>query len=260
MKKYCVALFLVVFTLGAVSGQEFKVARSTGKLVIHLPSVIVEGYSGKEIVFSSDKKDFQKLTVDEKAKGLRSVDGAGAYDNTGLGIAFTEKDNLMQVDQISGIDNKIKIMVPKGIRLSYISNKTDSSGKCIFRNLESEIEISVQGHDIELSNVTGPLTISSLYGNIDVTCKDPVKGPLSIVAISGYVDIALPVSTKALLDMRSAYGEILVAPEFKMEVEKADMPKGLVGYNTRGVKGKINGGGTTIFLRSDSKKIYLRKL
>lgn len=260
MKKYCISLFVVIITCGAVFGQEFKIAGSTGKLVIHLPSVTVEGYNGSEIVFTSEKKDFQKPPEDEKAKGLKSVDGTGAYDNTGLGIEFSKKGDVMQVDQVSVADNKIKILVPKGIRVSYFSNDVDTSGKCVFRNLDSEIEINVQGNNIALSNVTGPMTVSSLYGNIDVTCKDPVKGPISIVAISGYVDIALPLSTKASLDMRSAYGQILVAPEFKMEAEKNDLANKVVGYNTRGVKGKINGGGMSIFLRSDHRKVYLRKL
>jgi hypothetical protein len=260
MKKYCILFLILMFTCGVVLGQNFKVARNSGKLVIHLPSVTVEGYDGLEIVLASDNKNIRKPPVDEKAKGLESVDGTSAHDNTGLGIGVTEKGDIVQVDQVSATDNKIKILVPKGVRISYISNNTDTSVKSVFRNLDSEIEINVQGNNIELSNVTGPMTVSSLYGNIDVTCKNPVKGPLSIVSISGYVDIALPLSTKTSLDMRSAYGQILIAPEFKMVVEMANIPDKLVGFNTRGVKGKINGGGMNIFLRSDHRKVYLRKL
>jgi hypothetical protein len=273
MKKYCIALLALMFIYSTLQGQEFKFARSTGKLVIKLPSVTVEGYNGSEIVFTSQNKNFRKPPMDEKAKGLESADGIGAYDNTGLGIEFSENGGIMQVNQVSVVDNSIRIMVPKGIRISYISSSnpgrfyrnagsdSDSLPKSLFRNLETEIEINAQGTNIELINVTGPMTVSSLYGNIDVKCKEPVKGPVSIVAISGYVDMALPVSVKASLDMRSRYGQILMAPEFKMEIEKNDLAGNpVVGYETRGIKGKINGGGISIFLRSDNRKVYLRKL
>jgi len=55
--------------------------------------------------------------------------------------------------------------------------------------------------------------------------------------------------------MSTSYGEILVAPEFKIEIDKqGDM----VRYSDR-VNGKINGGGINIDFRSDYSKIYLRK-
>jgi hypothetical protein len=82
-----------------------------------------------------------------------------------------------------------------------------------------------------------------------------VKGPVSIVSIYGYVDVTLPVATKANLKLSTSYGEILVAPEFKIEIEKqGDM----IRYSDR-VTGKINGGGMNVDLRSDYSKIYLRK-
>jgi hypothetical protein len=55
--------------------------------------------------------------------------------------------------------------------------------------------------------------------------------------------------------MSTSYGEILVAPEFKIEIDK----KGeFVQYNDR-VSGKVNGGGMKVDFRSDYSKIYLRK-
>jgi hypothetical protein len=82
-----------------------------------------------------------------------------------------------------------------------------------------------------------------------------VKGPISIVSIYGHVDATLPAATKANLKMSTSYGEIFVAPEFKIDVEKTG---DFVQYNDR-VKGTINGGGMNIDFRSDYGKIYLRK-
>jgi hypothetical protein len=55
--------------------------------------------------------------------------------------------------------------------------------------------------------------------------------------------------------MSTSYGEILVAPEFKIEIDKTG---DMVRYSDR-VNGKLNGGGINIDFRSDYSKIYLRK-
>ncbi|MFZ6010547.1 MAG: hypothetical protein ACOYXT_09380, partial [Bacteroidota bacterium] len=82
-----------------------------------------------------------------------------------------------------------------------------------------------------------------------------IKGPISIVSVYGHVDVAIPVTTKANLKLSTSYGEIFVAPEFKIDVERrGDM----IEYDDE-VNGKINGGGTIIDLSANYGKIYLRK-
>jgi hypothetical protein len=103
--------------------------------------------------------------------------------------------------------------------------------------------------------VTGPVTAKTVYGHIEADFSQNVKGPISIVSIYGYVDVTLPVATKANLKMSTSYGEILVAPEFKIEIDKTG---DMVRYSDR-VNGKLNGGGINIDFRSDYSKIYLRK-
>ncbi|MGB4974067.1 MAG: hypothetical protein WBO32_15480, partial [Cyclobacteriaceae bacterium] len=77
MKKLLIVLALIPWLSKA---QEFKVAKSSGRLEVHLGRVLIEGYNGNEIVFSSqDGKDAK----DERAEGLRAVNGLGLEDNTG---------------------------------------------------------------------------------------------------------------------------------------------------------------------------------
>jgi hypothetical protein len=108
---------------------------------------------------------------------------------------------------------------------------------------------------VELENITGPVTAKVVYGHIEATFSQNVKGPLSMVSIYGYVDVTLPATTKANLKLSTSYGELLVAPEFKIEIDKQG---DLINYSDR-VSGKINGGGMDINIRSDYSKIYLRK-
>ena len=106
-----------------------------------------------------------------------------------------------------------------------------------------------------MENVTGPVTAKTVYGHIEAEFSQNIKDPVSMVSIYGYVDVTLPLATKANLKMSTSYGEILVAPEFKIDIDKqGDM----VQYSDK-VNGKINGGGINIGLRSDYSKIYLRK-
>jgi predicted membrane protein len=94
-----------------------------------------------------------------------------------------------------------------------------------------------------------------VYGHVEADFNANMKGPISIVSVYGYVDLTLPLATKANLKMSTSYGEILVAPDFKIEIEKEGS---MIRYSDK-VNGKINGGGITIDLNSNYGKIYLRK-
>src|SRR5215217_1016783 len=111
MKKYLILTFVGVFSLALLQAQEYKLTKSSGKLVINLPSVRVEGYSGNEILFSSSATDREE---DERAKGLRPINGSGLEDNTGLGINVTEKGTTYEVSPVTAKSETITIKVPKG--------------------------------------------------------------------------------------------------------------------------------------------------
>jgi len=258
MKKYVIATCFALLALTITQAQEFKLAKTTGKLVINLSSVKVEGYNGNEIIFSSAKSEREE---DERAKGLRPINGSGVVDNTGLGINVTDKGATVEVNQVSQRDGQVKIKVPKGISVSYVFNKVMNAGKAIFTNLESELEISVQHNPIELENVTGPVTAKAVYGSIDAKFKENMKGPISLISIYGHVDVAIPTSTKANLKMSTSYGEIFASSDLKIELEKTDngSDMDMISYRANNLRGKLNGGGTDFTLRSDYSKIYLRK-
>jgi hypothetical protein len=251
MKKIIIGV-LALFIVTLTQAQEFKIAKSSGKLNLHIGRVTVEGHSGNEIIFSSKDRNKEE---DDRAKGLRAINSLGLEDNTGLGINVTEKDGAVEVYQLKKMNSPdVKILVPKGV-IVYFEHDSQYGGKAVFKNMENEIEVSANYNDVELENVTGPLTVKAVYGGVDAIFTQNVKGPISIVSIYGHVDATLPAATKANLKMSTSYGEIFVAPEFKIDVEKTG---DFVQYNDR-VKGTINGGGMNIDFRSDYGKIYLRK-
>ena len=74
-------------------------------------------------------------------------------------------------------------------------------------------------------------------------------------SIHGHVDVALPVTIKANIKLKTQFGEILVDPDFKIEIERDGS---MVRYSDK-VSGKINGGGLEINLSSNHNNVYLRK-
>ena len=73
-----------------------------------------------------------------------------------------------------------------------------------------------------LTNVTGPMTIKTVHGDIEASLSATIKNPVSIVSVHGHVDVAIPVATKANLKLGTVYGEIFVDPDFKIEIERKD--------------------------------------
>lgn len=253
MKNRKIIIGMLALLVSAwAQGQEYKIAKNTGRLEIGLGKVTVEGHSGNEIIFSSRN---HKEGRDERAAGLRSVNSLGLDDNTGLGINVSDKGNVIEVRQLKKTSSPdIKILVPKGVIVFY-THESQYGGTASFKNLTNEIEISAQYNSIELDNVTGPLTVKTIYGHVEAVFDTNIKDPISIVSIYGYVDVTLPQATKANLKLSTSYGEIFVAPEFDIKIEPTG---GWREYSDK-VTGTINGGGINIEMRCDYGKVYLRK-
>lgn len=251
MKNLLVVILMVM--VGALNAQEYKISKSTGRLDIkEVNEVIIEGTTGNEIIFSSRNS---KRDDDERAKGLKAISASGIEDNTGFGLSVVDKGDVIEVRQLKKMDGpEIKILVPKGvsIRLSHTSPHGDDVR---FTNVEGEIEVSTVHNNVILDNPTGPLTINTVHGDIEVKMGANFKSPVSLVSVHGAVDLAIPASTKTDLRVTTVYGEIFADPDFKIQMET----KGeLVKYSNT-LNGKINGGGQQLTLSSTHGSVYLRK-
>ncbi|MBL7843606.1 MAG: DUF4097 family beta strand repeat protein [Cyclobacteriaceae bacterium] len=253
MKKQIVAIALLIISTG-VFAQEFKLPKTSGKLLIsEVNNVTIEGYDGKEIVFSSMDGIKEK---DSRAQGLRAVSAMGLEDNTGIGLSVQDKGNTVEVYQMKKMDGpKVKIMVPKGVTVSY-SHTSPYGSNIRFKNISNEIEVSTVHNSVHLDNVTGPLAVKTVHGSIDVIFGSTINNPISIVSVHGPVDVTIPVSTKANLSMTTSYGEMFVDPSIKIEFEDQGEWK---KYGSNKVSGKLNGGGLDMKLSSTHNSIYLRK-
>jgi predicted membrane protein len=214
--------------------------------------VTIEGHNGNEIIFSSrdDHNDH-----DDRAKGLRAISSMGLEDNTGMGLSVVDKGNVIEVRQLKKMDGPdIKILVPKNVVVSYY-HTSPHGDEIEIQNFEGKVEVSTVHNGVVLTNATGPLNIKTIHGDIDATFATGVKNPINIESVHGHVDVALPVATKATMTLKTVFGEILVDPDFKIEIEKSG---NMIKYSDN-VSGKINGGGTEIDLSATHNNVYLRK-
>jgi hypothetical protein len=254
MKKYLITTLAALVAVVTVQAQkEFKLTKSTGKLVINTPGVMVEGYAGTEIIFSSNRDRDDK---DERAEGLRPISGSGFEDNTnGLGINVADKGATVEVNMVSQKERTTKIRVPKGMSVSYNFNRVQH-GNAEFKDIEGELEVSVLHNRVRIENCTGPMSVKSVHGGIDAKLPDNIKGPISLISAHGYVDVSMSPATKANIKLNTNFGEIFAAQDFKIEFDKGNSE--MLQYGSK-VRGKLNGGGTDITFSSDHGKIYLRK-
>lgn len=256
MKRILTIITIACLSIGPLHAQEYKVAKSSGRLEIkEVNHVTIEGYSGNEIIFSNRGGKFER---DERAQGLRAVNREGLEDNTGIGLSVVDKGTTIEVQQMKRMGGpEVIIKVPKGVVVSY--QHTSPHGSDVeFRNVEGEIEVSTLHNRVRLDNVTGPMTIKTVHGDIDASFGANIKAPVSIVSVHGHVDVALPLATKASMRMGTVYGEIFVDPAFKLEMDRTS-DGNLVKYSSDNITGKMNGGGLEINLNSTHNNVYLRK-
>jgi predicted membrane protein len=247
-----VVALILLLPAGRVNAQEFKVAKNSGRLEINIGRVTVEGHGGNEIIF---KSSYGIRDKDQRAEGLRSVNSLGLEDNTNLGINVTQEGDVVKVRQLKKTSSPaIKILVPRNVIVSF-SYESQYGGEARFINMTNEIEVDAQYNSIELENVTGPLTVKTIYGHVEAKMDAAMKGPISIVSVYGFVDITIPASTKANLKMSTSYGEILADPELKIEMDRSG---DVIRYSDN-INGKLNGGGLPIDLSCNYGKLYLRK-
>jgi len=293
MKKQFIVLFsLLTIAISASAQKEYKLTKASGHLTLNVPGAIIEGYAGNEIIFSSPK--VEKEEVDERAKGLRAISASGFVDNTGLGLDVSEKGDEVTVNTVGRDRDRTAILtikVPQNIKISFTNKSSTYQSEIILKNLKNELDVSVSYNKIKLENNTGPMNIKTLYGSIDAIFAGEIKGPVSIVSVYGYVDVSLPLATKANVELSTSYGKLYAAEGFKIEIDPAAKEKTTekrintdrgdqyvdfsttinnavssamstvnsnFNRNSDSIKGKINGGGADMILKSSYKNVYLR--
>lgn len=257
MKTKKISFFLLMFLLSAgfVSGQEHKIAvqnNRDGKLVLrNFPNDLpIEGYTGNEVIITATGEDF---APPERAKGLKPV-FPGGNDNSGIGLNVEKSGNTVEVTCILPITQSAdyKIKVPDNLSLE-IESGCERSSEITVSNMKNEIEIQ-NCHGIGLKNVTGPLVLSTISGDINISYGGTAPDkPISINAIGGEIDLTLPAKTAANLELKTIGGSFF--SDFDFTTTKDNLKK--IGGND--LTYALNGGGPKISIATVGGNVYIRK-
>jgi hypothetical protein len=254
MKFSLITLFFL-FAMGILSAQEYKISvqnTQDGRLILkdfngELP---IEGYSGTEIIISSTA---EKVTPPEKAKGLKAIFPSGT-DNTGIGLDVQKEGNVVTVQCLLPFSREgdYTIKVPDNMALELKSG-CERSNDVSIKNLKNEIDIETC-HDIDLQNVSGPLVLSTISGNITISYGSiNTTKSTSINSVSGDIDITLPLKAAVNLELTTINGG------FYSDFDFTDSSKDLKRVGGNELKLALNGGGIKYSINAISGNIYLRK-
>lgn len=219
--------------------------------------------NNRAVFFSNDS---------ERRKGLKKI--GKKNQNSDLGIYFTieqKEGELLFKDQnqvgfIMTSNESYAIKIPNSLKLIWSTNncvERDRTGEYRFstaskpsslQNFNGEVEISSTVNNMKLVDVTGPVVLNTIGGN--VTVEFDKKYPSSLYSIytnNGFIDIQIPKESNLLIDVigRSVFSDV----DFKVleEEEVKDVwqttNKMKLKYGTGKVKMKLNGGFGNVYLR-----------
>lgn len=246
-------LALLILIAASVTGMaQHKIAMSSGILEFkEMNHVEVEGYSGNEVIIEPSGE----YKIPERAKGLRPINGLGLADNTGVGLAVKDegKDHKVVYQVARNADAKYKVKVPKGVKIRY-SNSSIHGEDFYAKNISEEMEVQTHGGDIKLIDVTGPISVSSVHGDIDVVFSTVTQQlPSSIATVHGDLDVTIPSSTNADATISTSWGEVYSDLDIKVE-----NPEGMKVYGSKKINGKLGSGGVKLALSSTHGNVFLR--
>lgn len=241
---------------GSITAQEYKVNVENAKgsklsLSAFSGDLKIEGYAGNEIIFSPIGGEDTK--VPDRAKGLKPVYGGGV-DNTGVGLSVEKNGNEISVTCLIPFTNnrEYTVKVPENMSVE-VNSECQNNNDIYINGMKNEIEIQ-SCHSIFLKGVAGPLVLSTISGDIEVTFSNMAAGkPFSINSISGEIDITLPATIAADVEMSAVSGRMY--SDFDFSNKSKDMNQ--IGGNE--LNTKLNGGGAKFSIVTVSGNIYLRK-
>lgn len=256
-------VFLVQGTfLGA---QEYKFSPQKEVVLLRDVNIIqVKGYDGKEIVLLNMDQPEEQDDIDRTA-GLKKLNPLGLDDNSGIGLSVLEEDGKILITQTNNsmLEGEYTMRVPRNLAV-YIENTSAHADDLAVENINGELVISTNYSSIDLNQVTGPMAVKSVYGDIDVKFERVnTESPSEVHSVYGFVDVSVPEASKINLVLETYYGEIFSDLNVKInvidEINKTRTSNQCYDYGSE-ISGSLNGGGTQLSIKANHDNIYLRKL
>ncbi|HNX57278.1 MAG TPA: DUF4097 family beta strand repeat-containing protein [Prolixibacteraceae bacterium] len=227
-----------------------------------LGEISLQNSNGNTIVIESDFN----LEKPERADGLKLL--GAAEDNTDLGANVSEENGIVSIQGATRQvrDYKYKILIPAGMAVNLDYNSPFAKSDISVDSFTGSLEIKTLNASVKITKSSGPFTINTISGNLEVVFdKLNQIEPSSLATINGYIDITMPGSDKANFEINTINGNIYNNLDVKASAKENNKDKDRLAFGmdvmrTKGANSyTLNGGGQKVFLKTISGNIYLRK-
>jgi hypothetical protein len=255
------------FATTVINSNGYSYAQNGRRLAKISKNDSVRATQGRVMYFFEDQ---------DRKEGLKKL--GKKYENAEYGIYFTieQKDNeLIFKDNrpknrqfIMYGNERYEIKIPNSLKLKWTTNncideKRRFSGSTVFYNsnpsslsdFNGEVDIESTLGNIKLTDVTGPVTVNTVGGNVTVEFNKKKPQQLySIYSNNGFIDVQIPSGSSLSADVegKAVYSDV----DFTILDEKEEKDFG----NIKNImKLKLGSGKVKMKLDANYGNIYLRK-
>lgn len=222
-------------------------------------SVVISNFEGDLTVEGTDEPGVrilgEKMTRQKKKEppqeGFVSLLGGGV-DNTGLGVQVSNDGDTLSIVGAPGSDgDDLTVYLPRNLTVS-LAGVFD--GDVVIRGMRAEINVNIHAGDLSIEDVTGPLVVHSVDGDIDVSFITLGGDKESVInSVDGEVTVALPVDAKVSLEIMTIDGDILSDLPVEVKQRNPHMFQG-----PQNVFADLNGGGTKLKIHSIENDVVIK--
>lgn len=153
--------------------------------------------------------------------------------------------------ELSGCDGPLKVDTSGGrIEATEGSGSLEartSGGSIVVRNFAGDAKVETSGGRLAFENVNGKIFGRTSGGSISAKLKSPVPGDVNLETSAGSIDLMVPPDAGLDIEAEASSGRVT-----------SDLPFTGTRTDRDSMKGKINGGGKSVVLRSGAGSIAIK--
>ena len=153
--------------------------------------------------------------------------------------------------ELNGCDGPLKVDTSGG-RIEAVDGSGSleartSGGSIVVRNFGGDAKVETSGGRLAFENINGKIFGRTSGGSISAKLKSPVPGDVNLETSAGSIDVMVPADAGLDVEAEASSGRVT-----------SELP--FVGTRTDrdSMKGKINGGGKSLVLRSGAGSISIK--
>jgi DUF4097 and DUF4098 domain-containing protein YvlB len=153
--------------------------------------------------------------------------------------------------ELNGCEGVVKVDTSGG-RIESIDGSGSleahtSGGSIVVRNFGGDTKVETSGGRLAFENINGKITGRTSGGSITARLKSPVPGDVDLETSAGSIEVTVPPDAGLDVEAEASSGRVT-----------SDLPFVGIRTNREEMKGKINGGGKSLLLRTSAGSISIK--